>query len=75
MKICHSLWTSTSTKRGLWYQTNLLYLTEVQLDIPVFPFVQNKDYQYSDSHLDNTSLFFKQREVSLITKKSASRGV
>ena len=36
---------------------NLLYLTEVQLDMPVFHFFQNKDYQYSDSHLDNTSLF------------------
>ena len=40
-----------SPKRGLQYQPNLL-LVEAQVDIYGLPFVQNKDYQYSVSHLD-----------------------
>ena len=41
----------SKSKRGLRYQTSLLYLTGVQLDISDLPFAQNKDYQYSVSHL------------------------
>ena len=34
------------SKTELQYQKNSPYLTEVQWDISVLPFVQNKDYQY-----------------------------
>ena len=62
------------SKKEASVSNEIAFLTEVQLDILVFPFVQNKDNQYSDSHLDNTSLFLKQREVTLIAKRSATRG-
>ena len=33
MKFCHWLWTSPCPKRRLRFQTNLFYLTGVQLDV------------------------------------------
>ena len=66
-------------KRGLHDQT------EVELDIYNLLFVQNKDYQYSASHLvilsfNDTSLIIfrkRQHDVSIITKnnnKYSTRG-
>ena len=40
------------TKNGLQFQTNLLDLTDILWDISDLPFVQNKDFQYSVSHLN-----------------------
>ena len=51
MKLCHLLW--ISLKIGLQYRNNWPYLTEDFLDISDLPFVQNKEYQYIVSHLDN----------------------
>ena len=45
------------------------YLIQVQCYISALPFVQNKDYQYSASHLDRVNCFsISQQEVFPITK-------
>ena len=42
----------SKSEKELQYQKTLLYLTEDQWDISDLLFVQDKDYQYSVSHLD-----------------------
>ena len=40
------IWKSKTPERGVQYQRNLSYLTDVQWDIFDLPYVRNKEYQY-----------------------------
>ena len=60
MKLCHLVWTSPSQKGDFkCYQKNLSHSTEILWDISDLPFVQNKDYQYSEKSSTKKTASFR----------------